>query len=56
MGEGWKNVNDGNITVNLGTRTDFQVSSSVKLIWIEVPDYIDNYNQLILSAGVIFAF
>lgn len=56
LGEGWENVSDGKITVNLGAGADFQVSSSVKLNLELKYQIVDNYNQLVLSAGVIFAF
>lgn len=56
LGEGWENVSDGKITVNLGAGADFQVSSSVKLNLELKYQIVDSYNQLVLSAGVIFAF
>lgn len=53
---GLDNESDGKITVNLGAGADFQVSSSVKLNLELKYQIIDDFNQLVLSAGVIFAF
>lgn len=53
---GLDNESDGKITVNLGAGADFQVSSSVKLNLELKYQIIDDFNQLVLSAGVVFAF
>lgn len=53
---GANNVNDGNVTINLGGGVDYQLSSAIKLN-VEVKyQIIDGYNQLVLTPGVIFLF
>ena len=47
---------DGNIAVNLGVGGDFKIASNVVFDLEFKYQIIDNYNQLVLSAGVAFAF
>lgn len=55
-GEGWHNVHDGNIGINLGGGVDFKVAPTVKLNLELKYQIVDSRNQLILSAGASFAF
>lgn len=54
LGIGWKNVSDGKIAVNLGAGMDFRVASNIKLNLELKYQIVDNFNQLVLSAGVSF--
>lgn len=56
LGEGWKNISDGKIAVNLGAGVDFKVASTVNLNLELKYQIVENVNQLIISAGVAFAF
>lgn len=55
-GEGWKDINDGQIAINLGAGVDFKVSSNVTIDLGLKYQIIDNWNQLVVNAGVSFAF
>lgn len=56
LGEGWNNISDGKIGVNLGAGVDFKVAPNVKLNLELKYQIVDSYNQLVLSAGASFAF
>lgn len=53
---GSENINDGQIAINLGAGVDFKVSSNITIDLGLKYQIIDNWNQLVVNAGVSFAF
>lgn len=55
-GENWKDVNDGQLAVNLGAGVDFKVASNIVIDLGLKYQIIDNWNQLVVNAGISFTF
>ncbi len=53
---GGEDVSDGKISINLGCGADFQMASNITLSIEAKYQIIDNVNQLVVAAGVAFAF
>lgn len=53
---GLGDINDGQIAINLGAGVDFKVASNITIDLGLKYQIIDNWNQLVVNAGVSFAF
>lgn len=53
---GLGDINDGQIAINLGAGVDFKVASNITIDLGLKYQIINNWNQLVVNAGVSFAF
>lgn len=56
LGDGWRDVNDGQIAVNLGVGVDFKIASNMTVDLGVKYQIINDWNQLVVNAGISFAF